>query len=190
MFFNLQVVKQSPDLERLIDLRNLFDSKIKFAKTVREVSSALDPLSRTIRKQIADTAAEIVGKSEAGNLKKYSEFIDAYNELKSYTDRKAGAEFLLKQVLSERGRTPREVMKTIQDITGIDLMDDAVMSSIATDLIGNARQKGLFRQEIIKAGLDTQAVLRGDPKGAIELMSKLFKKGFVNEEKQYLKAAE
>src|SRR3990167_1385167 len=190
LYEDLLTVKQSPDLERLIDLRNLFDSKINFAKAIREVSSSLDPLSRTVRKQIADTAAEIVGKSEAGNLKKYSEFIDAYNELKSYTERKAGAEFLLKQVLSERGRTPREVMKSIQEITGIDLMDDAVMSSIATDLIGNSRQKGLFRQEITKAGLDAQAALRGDPKGAIEFMFNFLQKSAVNKEKQFLKAAQ
>lgn len=189
LYQELLIVKQSPDLERLIDLRNLFDSKIKFAKEVREVSSSLDPLSRNIRKKIADTAAEIVGKSEAENVKKYADFIDAYNELKSFTDRKAGAEFLLKQVLSERGRTPREVMQIIKEFTDIDLMDDAVMASIATDLIGNSRQKGLFRQEIIKAGLDAQAVLRGDTKGAIELMFNFLKKGLVNEEKQFLKAA-
>ena len=80
-------------------------------------------------------------------------------------------------------------MRLIKEFTDIDLMDDAVMSSIATDLIGNSRQKGLFRQEITKAGLDAQAVLRGDPKGAIELMFSFLKKSAVNEEKQFLKAA-
>ena len=77
----------------------------------------------------------------------------------------------------------------IKDRTGIDLMDDAVMSSIATDLIGNSRQKGLFRQEITKAGLDTSALLRGDTSGAISLMFNFLKKSLVNEEKQFLKAA-
>ena len=190
LYGDLKTVKQSPNLGRLIDLRNLFDSKINFAKTTREVSSSLDPLSRNVRRQIADVSAEIVGKSEAGNLAKYSEFIDAFNQLKSYTDRKAGAEFLLKQVLSERGGTPRQVMQTIKDITGVDLMDDAVMASIATDLIGNSRQKGLFRQEITKAGLDTASILKGDTRGAIELMFNFLKKGLINEEKQFLKAAQ
>lgn len=189
LYKDFQTVKQSPDLERLIDLRTLFDSKINFAKSARDVSSSLDPLSRAVRKQIADTAATIVGKSEATNLTKYAEFIDAYNQLRSFTDRRAGAEFLLKQVLSERGGTPREIMQTIKEFTDIDLMDDAVMSQIATDLIGNARQKGVFRQELTKAGLDTEAILRGDTRGAIELMSKVLKKTLVNEEKQYLKAA-
>lgn len=189
LYGDWQIVKQGKNLERLIDLRNLFDSKINFAKSTRDVSSALDPLSRNVRKQIASTAAEIVGKSEAAKLKQYSDFIDAYNELKSYSDRKAGSEFLLKQVLSERARTPREVMSAIKEFTGIDLMDDAVMASIATDLIGNSRQKGVFRQEITKAGLDASAVLKGNPSGAIDLMFNFLQKNLVNKEKQFLKAA-
>lgn len=190
LYKELQIIKQSPDLQRLIDFRNLFDSKINFAKSARDVSSSLDPFSRTMRKEIADIAAQIVGKSEAANLAKYAEFMDAYNNLRSFTDRKAGAEFLLKQVLSERGGTSRAIIQTIKDITGIDLMDDAVMSSIATDLIGNARQKGVFRQEITKAGLDTASLLTGNTSGAIGLMFNFLKKGLINEEKQFLKAAQ
>lgn len=189
LFEELQIIKQSPDLQRLIDYRNLFDSKINFAKSAREASSSLDPFSRAMRKEIADISAQIVGKSEAENLVKYSDFMDALNQLKSFTDRKAGAEFLLKQVLSERGGTPRAVIQLIKDRTGVDLMDDAVMASIATDLIGNSRQKGVFRQEITKAGLDTSALLRGDSSGAINLMFNFLKRGLVNEEKQFLKAA-
>lgn len=190
LYKELQIIKQSPDLQRLIDFRNLFDSKINFAKSTRDVSSSLDPFSRAMRKEIADVSAQIVGKSEAANLAKYADFMDAYNNLRSFTDRKAGAEFLLKQVLSERGGTSRAIIQTIKDITGIDLMDDAVMSSIATDLIGNARQKGLFRQEITKAGLDAASLLTGNTSGAIGLMFNFLKKGLINEEKQFLKAAQ
>lgn len=185
----LKIIKQSPDLQRMIDFRNLFDSKINFAKSARDVSSSLDPFSRIMRKDIAEVSAQIVGKLEAGNLAKYSDFMDALNQLKAFTDRKAGAEFLLKQVLSGRGGTPRAVMQIIKDRTGIDLMDDAVMSSIATDLIGNSRQKGLFRQEITKAGLDAEALLTGKPSGAINLMFNFLKKGIVNKEKQFLRTA-
>lgn len=185
----LQIIKQSPDLQRLIDFRNLFDSKINFAKSARDISNSLDPVSRAMRKGIADVAAQIVGKSEAANLAKYADFMDAYNNLRSFTDRKAGAEFLLKQVLSERGGTSRAIIQTIKETTDIDLMDDAVMSSIATDLIGNARQKGLFRQEITKAGLDAASLITGNASGAIGLMFNFLKKGLLNEEKQFLKAA-
>jgi len=190
LYKDWQTVKQSPSLENLIDFRNRLDSKINFEKSSREVSSSLDPFSRVVRKKIADVAAEIVGKSEAANLTKYSEFIDAYNTLKSFTDRKAGAEFLLKQALSERGAAPREVMQTIKELTGIDLMDDATMASIATDLLGNSRQQGLFRQEITKAGLDAASLISGNPTGAINLMLERGKKLFLDEEKQFMKAAE
>jgi hypothetical protein len=190
LYKNLLTIKQSPNLERLIDLRTLFDSKINFAKSSREASNSLDPLSRTVRAEIARVAAEIVGKSEAANLTKYSQFIDAYNQLRSFTDRKAGAEFLLKQVLSEKGGTSREIIQSIKEITGIDLMDDAVMSSLATDLIGNSRQKGLFRQELAKAGLDVEAALTGNPQGLLNLIKDWGKKALVNEEKEFLKAAQ
>ena len=181
--------KENPNLEKLIDLRNIADSKINFAKESREVSNAIDPFARVVRKRLAEIGAKIVGRSEANNLKKYSDFLEAYNQLRSYTERRAGSEFLLKQVLSERGRMPRELMDAIKEYTGIDLMDDAVMASIATDLIGNTRQKGLFRQEITKAGLDTAALLRGDKRGAIEAMFNFLKGKIVPEEKTFLEAA-
>lgn len=187
----LMVVKQSPDLGRLIDLRNVFDGKIKFEKSAREVSTTLDPFSREMRKRIANIAAEMVGKSEAKNLEKYSQFMDAYNLLKSYTDRSAGGEFLLKQVFSERGRAPREVMETIKEFTGIDLMDTATMVALATDLIGNSAQKGVFRQEVTRAGLDVASILGGNTTGASDLVSMILKSPelLVNKEKQFLKAA-
>ena len=188
LYQELQTIKQGPNLQNLIDLRTLFDNKINFSKSAREASTSLDPFSRNLRKSIADVGAEIVGKSEAQNLTKYSDIIDAYNELRSYTDRKAGAEFLLKQVLSERGRMPREIIDSVKEITGIDLMDDAVMASLATDLIGNVRQKGLFRQELTKAGLDVESALSGDKSGLLNLIGSIIKKG-LDPEKQYLKAA-
>lgn len=181
--------KEGSNLERAIDLRSLFDHRINFAKTARDVSNNLDPLSRTMRAQIADMAARIVGKSEAANLTKYSDFMDAYNQLRSFTDRKAGAEFLLKQALSERGRMSQEAIRAIKEYTGVDLMDDAVMSSLATDLVGNIRQKGQFRQEVAKAGLDVEAALSGNPQGFLNLISGFGKKIFANPEKAHLRAA-
>jgi len=188
LYNDLKTVKQSPDLERLIDLRQLFDSKINFAKASRDVSSSLDPLSRSVRSSIAETAKKIVGKSEAANVQKYADFMEGYNALRGFTDKRTGAEFLLKQALSERGRLPREVMNAVKEFTGVDLMDDAVMAIIATDLIGNTRQKGLFRQEITKAGLDVNAILSGD-KGAVSALIDWGKGKLIDEEKQFLKAA-
>lgn len=188
LYKDLQTVKQSPDMERLIDLRQLFDSKINFAKASRDVSSSLDPLSRSVRASIANTAKKIVGKLEAANVQKYADFMEGYSALREFTDKRTGAEFLLKQALSERGRLPREVMESIKEFTGVDLMDDAAMATIATDLIGNTRQKGLFRQEITKAGLDVEAILSGK-QGAISALLDWGKKKLINEEKQFLNAA-
>jgi hypothetical protein len=114
--------------------------------------------------------------------------MEGYNALRDFTDKRTGAEFLLKQALSERGRLPKEVMDSIKEFTGVDLMDDATMATIATDLIGNTRQKGLFRQEVMKAGLDAEAILNGK-QGAISALLDWGKRKLVNEEKQFLNAA-
>lgn len=190
LYKNLLTTKQGRNLERLFDLRNLFDSEINFAKQAREVSDVVDPLARSMRKKIASVGAEIVGKLESKNLAKYADFIDAYNQLRGFTERRAGAEFLLKQVLSERARMPRELMNAIKDATGIDLMDDAVMAHLATELIGNTRQMGLFRQEITKAGLDVASLITGKTSGAIDLLFKAARGlGTGKVERRFLEAA-
>lgn len=173
LFQDLQTVKQSPTLTNLIDLRSAFDSRINFAKSAREASNSIDPVSRQVRKDIASTAAKLVGKSEASQLQTYSDFMDAYNNLRSYTDRSAGGEYLLRLVMSGRGGEARAIVQTIKDYTGIDLMDDATMMTLATDFIGNERQKNLFRQEVTKAGLDATALLKGDVRS---LMGTIFQK--------------
>lgn len=190
LYDDLNTASQSPSLGNLIDLRNKFDNKINFAKASREASSSLDPLSRTVRAHIAQVAEHLIGPSEAKHLKEFSEFIDALNDLRSYTDRKAGAEFLLKRVFSERGGDPRAVMETIRKHTGIDLMDHAMMAKIATELSGNAQTMGLFRQEITKAGLDAVNLLKGNPMGAVQTLLDMGAKKLINKRKVFEKAAQ
>jgi len=167
IYDNLLTVKSSPTLKNLIDFRGSVDSRINFGKMAREVSGEIDPLARQVRKQIADVGAELVGKTEAQNLAKYSEFMDAYNDLLSYTNRQAGGEYLLRLILSGRGGEARRLVNTIKEFTNIDLMDDATMMKLVTDYLGNEGQKNLFRQEITKAGLDANRLLRGDVVGIV-----------------------
>ena len=167
IYDNLLTVKSSPTLKNLIDFRGSVDSRINFGKMAREVSGEIDPLARQVRKQIADVGAELVGKTEAQNLARYSEFMDAYNELLSYTNRQAGGEYLLRLILSGRGGEARNLVNTIKEFTNIDLMDDATMMKLVTDYLGNEGQKNLFRQEITKAGLDANRILRGDVTGIV-----------------------
>lgn len=186
---NLKVIKQNPTVENIIDNRTIFDDRINFAKRSADVSGVVDPLSRKIRRSLADINAETVGKTNAKDLEAYSLAKDAEKMLEGYTKRKAGTEFLLRLVLSGRGREARDVIRLIKDLTGIDLMDDAVMLQIAVELIGNDRTKNLFRQEIGKAGLDVAKILGNGKRGALEF---LFEKGvnkFLDVEEQFLNAA-
>jgi len=166
-FYNeLNIFNQNPSLKNAIDLRTNFDGKISFGKSQREVSNSVDPVARTMRTELKNASEKIVGKTAAGDVTKYSEFMEALNDIKSYTDKRAGAEYLLRQVLSGRGGEARKIIQTIKDHTGIDLMDHATMMQISNDLIANDAQKNLFRQEIAKAGLDAARFLGGDPSGA------------------------
>lgn len=186
---NLLTLKQNPTVEGIIENRMIFDDRINFAKQSRDVSSILDPISRRIRTSLAELNRKTVGKLESKTIDEYSLLREALKELEGYTQKRSGAEFLLKRVLSERGGQPREILNVINKYTGIDLMDDATMAQIATDLIGNSRQKGLFRQEIEKAGLDVAAFLSGNKLGAVQALLKSGKNLVVDTEKQFMRAA-
>jgi len=182
--------KQSPTLRNMIDLRSLVDGKINFAKGAREASNSVDPFSRSFRSSLADEASTLVGKTGAGDLAKYSEFMDALATLESYTGRKAGGEYLLRLVLSGRGGDARKIIATVKELTGIDLMNDATLMTVVTDLLGNKNTKNLFRQEITSAGFDALRALSGDPKGAMNILGDYLQRKFLDEETILKEAAQ
>jgi len=169
---DLKRFKQSPTVANAIDLRKNFDGKIKFGKSAREVSNNVDGVSRGVRKTIAKEAATTVGKQNAAELAKYSDFMDAYGDLQSFTNRAAGGEYLLRLVLSGRGGEARKLIQTIKEYTGVDLMNDATAMKIATEMLGNEQTKNLFRQEVTRAGYDAGAVLTGSPTGVLSVVGK------------------
>jgi hypothetical protein len=150
---DIKRVKQSPTVENMIDLRNSMDNTVNFAKEAREASNVVDPVARATRGKIKEVNLKAIGKEQGKLLEDYSDLIGLLQDLNKYVDGRTGGEFLLKQVLSERGRIPRELMKKLSDYTGIDLLDDAVMAQLATEIIGNSAQKGLFRARDNKSGL-------------------------------------
>ena len=172
LYDNLQIFKQSPTLKNAIDLRMAFDGKIKFEKAARDVSDSVDPLSRTVRKALAEEAAKVVGKSNAAELQRYSDFMEAYSDLKSFTDRAAGGEYLLRLVLSGRGGEARKLIDTVREYTGKDLMDDATAMKVATQMFSNENAQNLFKQEVTRAGYDAAAVLSGSPTGILQVVGK------------------
>jgi hypothetical protein len=162
-----KIVKQSPTLANLIDYRNLVQKNVDFSKSARETSKALDQPASAIRRAIKEEADKLVGASGAADLQEYSDFIEAYNEIKGFTDKKAGGEYLLRVLDSGRGGDARRVVNTIKKYTGIDLQVDATMLKLVTEMVADADQKTLFRQQITNAGLDTARILSGDTSSII-----------------------
>lgn len=186
---NLNVIRERPTIDSVIQNRIAADNNINFAKSAKEASNIVDPISRKIRGRLAQINRETIGKSESILLEDYTNLSSFLEEFNGYLNRQAGGEYMLKRVLSERGGDTRAMLNTLKRYTNIDLLDDATMAQIATDLIGNADQVGLFRKEITKAGLDTTALLRGDKLGAAKMLLDYGVKKVANPEKMFLKAA-
>lgn len=167
LYNEMRVFKQNPTLDNAVALRVLFDNKVKFGKEAREVSGDVDPLSRSVRSEIADQINTIVGKEGAADVENYSKFINAYQDLRSYTDRRAGGEYLLRVVLSGRGGEARELIQTIDQYTGKNLLNDATAMKVAVDTLGNDQTKNLFRQEIQNAGYDATSFFTGGVAGLV-----------------------
>ena len=85
--------------------------------------------------------------------------MDALNNLKSLPREKRRRIFI-KTGFKRKRQDCGQVMKTIKDFTGIDLMDDADVFN-RHGFNWQLATKGLFRQEITKAGLDAEALLTG-----------------------------
>lgn len=183
IYNQFRIVKQNPTLENLVDFRNFNDRLINFEKSAREISNSVDPFAKGIRFETKDAMNAIVGKTGAKELDNYSNFISAYDDIKSFTDRRAGGEYLLRLTLSGRGGEARQIIQTIKQYTGIDLLDDAVMMTVVTDMLANPAQKDLFRQELTKAGIDAARILSGDPRGAIPFIGKFVQDKFLDQEK-------
>lgn len=157
-----KIVKQSPTAANLIDFRNLVQKNIDFGKSAREVSDALNRPATQIRKSIKTELDNLVGKTGANDLQKYTDFIEAFNDIKEFTDKNAGGEYLLRVLESGRGGQARKVVNTIKEYTGIDLQEDATLLKLVTNLIADADQKTLFSQQITNAGVDAARILSGD----------------------------
>lgn len=191
---DIQTFKQSPNVENLIDLRNSFDKRINFAKTQQQATNVVDPLSKKVRFEIKKVNQKIVGKENAQLLDDYSDMIGVLQDMNKAVNSSSGGEYLLKRFLSARGRYSREMFIKIKKYTGIDLMDDAVMSQIATEIIGNKAQKDLLQQSITNATLgamDILAIAKGKvPVGIGATLLEQTKKFVAPVEETFLKATQ
>ena len=193
LYGDLQVLSQSPTVENVIDNRMAFDSYVNFAKSAKEASNSIDPIARNIRSKLAEINRTAIGKEQSQLLKDYSELREALGDMNSYVDRRAGSEYLLRLVYSGRGEEAKDLLLVVKKYTGIDLMDDAQMAKIATELIANKDQMNLFRQEITAAGLDASSILsamKGNPTGLLLKAGMYASEKAIPAEKVFLEAAQ
>jgi hypothetical protein len=152
---NYKILDKNPTMEELIEFRDNVSNNINFAKQAKEVSNNLDSISRQIRSETRRANLNIIPAEQAKLLDEYTELVSSVSELNKYVNSKSGGEFLLKRVLSERDRAPKELFDVLKKYTGEDLYNDAIFAQLAVSLVDDPRQLGLFRQEIGKAAADT-----------------------------------
>jgi len=187
---NLKVLRENPIVENVIDNRITFDNEINFKKSAKEVSGIVDPISRRVRSALAEINRNTIGKEQSKLLEDYTVLRQALDDLNRYANSKtAGSEYLMRLVFSGRGEQSRGLLNTVAKYTGEDLMDDAIMAKIATELLGNAEQQNLFRQELVKAGLDIQNLLGKNKLGTLLTLGSKLYKTVDTPKKMFLKAA-
>jgi hypothetical protein len=163
--------------EALIDLRNMFSNKINFAKKASEVSGSVDPLSRAMRSDIRQINIDLVGAKQAKKLDNYSNLKELTKELESVIDSKAGANYLIKRVISENKLQATDLLDTLKKFTGIDVAQEARVANVVSNLLANKKQKSIFSQIIDKGGVTSGAISRlkeaiSNPEKAIKSAAK------------------
>ncbi len=99
-----------------MDNRFNIDKKINFAKRANEISGEIDPISRAVRKELKKINETVIGVTESAKLAEFSELSRLLDDLSKLTSKGQNAEFLLKRVLSERDRLPKEVLEAVKNI--------------------------------------------------------------------------
>jgi len=165
-------LKWDPTWLRIIDNRKLLDKKAQFWKKSLEVSSEVDATAKAVRSELAKINRNLIWPEQAAQLEAFENMINVLDEFKGLTSKGKNFEFLLKRVRSERDRLPKAVIEKIKDITWDDLQDFATFSQLATELVWNQAQKGLFRQEIANANLDVLSIMNPKIKAIDFLLEK------------------
>lgn len=152
-------LKQDPNIVRNIDIRTKFDRQANFKKSSQEVSNLIDPFVKSARNDLKKINEWAIWKTEAAKLKEYSDIIWVIEDFKQMTSWWKNTEFLLRRLLSNRDRLPKEVVKSIEEITWQDILSIAKASQVATELYAWPEQLWLFRQEIWNAWIDVMSIL-------------------------------
>jgi hypothetical protein len=187
---DLVALKKDSNLLNVVDVQNKLREQIKFGKQAGELSSAVETVINPVQKTLNTAQRNIIGPAESSKLDEFSQLIGVVQDFNSATAKGKNVEFLLKRLLSDKDRLPKELVEKIKEITGDDILDTARFSKIATDVVADPEQLNLFRQSVEGAGLNLTDIIAGGPavkaRGAARLLEKVVG---VDAKKVFLKAA-
>ena len=163
MAADLKKLKSDPTTQRIVDTMNKFKNVVNFKKSAGEVSNAIDPIARRIGAELKKLRDTVGGGGLKGTTEEFSELMGVMEEYNKLTSKGRNSEFLIKRLYSDRDRLGKEVVEQIKEITGEDIMDHAMYSKLATEILGNSGQKSLLQQSITNAGVEAADIINMAP---------------------------
>jgi hypothetical protein len=173
---DLLSLKKDPNLLNVVDVQNKLREQIKFGKQAGELSSAVETVINPVQKTLNNAQRNVIGPVESARLDEFSQLIGIVQDFNAATAKGKNTEFLIKRLLSDKDRLPKELIEKIKEITGDDILDTARFAKIATDVVADPEQLGLFKQAVEGAGLNITDILAGGPavkaRGGFKLIEK------------------
>lgn len=159
-FWNdINSLRKNNTMENLIDVRNKIQKEVTFGKAAREISSEIDPIAKGVRAKIRDINLKNIPPEQAVLMDEYSDLMRLLQDYNRATSKGKNIEFMLERAFSNRGEFAQDVMKRLSDITGIDVVNEAELARVATDMLGSNTSKTLFEQKIKNAALDAASLI-------------------------------
>ena len=190
----LAILSENPDMENYFKYLDWIRQRSNLDTSIKGTAS---PNVKAFADEV-QAEARLVGRNMMTPEQRKA--FDEYSELITFTkqfDKVWGTDarfwLLLKRAMSGKSGEVVDVLANIKKHTGIDLMEDAVFSKTAIELVGTRTQKDLLQQSMEKAGMEVMwaanDVLSGRPMNAL---LKLYKMIFPWEESVdvFIKASE
>lgn len=152
--------------------------KASFSSGIKgTASSKVEKVSKWLSHKMRETLQRGMSKEDKALFDEYSYLISFLQDVNKYADSRSGFWVLLRRVLSAKGGDAQKMFSVIKKYTGVDLMDDAVASSVVTNAIGDKTSKTLLQWMIEDQGIswfEMVADFADNPaKGTFNLIKKL-----------------
>lgn len=149
VFDTLRDLGTKPTLQEVNDAIDSIQGELYKGKTVgvEPISGKTEAVVKEVVSDLNNRAKDVGGDAYKQANAEYStkrEIYDTLNKALGIEGNKGAA--LMKQLFSPNGTMPRKLFSAIQELTGIDLVNEATLAKFAMESVGDARQANLLNE--------------------------------------------